>query len=583
MNTPTADATAPPTRRRAAKAVDYAEPKLNTKLRQAQTSAKAPKAPKEAKATKAAPGKKKTKENKKPAKAEAEAAKAEAAAAAAKPEAAVAESAAPAAAAPMAAITPIANPEGLSEYELERKARIERNEAFMASLGLGGGLAAVDEGKRKAASQRGVSRKRAKKAPSEPPRRSQRVQGIGADGAQLPANFREPTAYVPQGAWESRPRNVEDVPLLADDEDDDAAAAETAAKRGAIVAALAAKEAKKPSARTPMDARAYRASLQSFALKEADVAKVTKDRTYSLAWLPSTDKLLIAAGDKSGRVGLWDVDDADGETCCAQFSDLHARPLTALAWRGAQLYSGGYDSFVRRTDFTEGSLRSAVVADYENDDCDDLTHWCLRDDVLWGAHKCGGLSRHDVREPAGSKKFVADAHGKKVAHVACRPGRAEVATSSNDGELKLWDVRKLGKKPTPLAVMGHDKSIHGFDFAPDGMTACSVSYDNTVAFWDLSKKVPTAVKVRHDNHTGRYLTPFKPVFDVHAPSPVLVVGSMAKPRAIDVVQAAAPHYLIKLNDGMGVFHAVTSIHAVHPFVHAIAGANNSGRVSLWRK
>ena len=255
----------------------------------------------------------------------------------------------------------------------------------------------------------------------------------------------------------------------------------------------------------------------------------------------------------------------------------------ALAWRGAQLYSGGYDSFVRRTDFSEGSLRSSVVADYDNDDCDDLTHWCLRDDVLWGAHKCGGLSRHDVREPAGSKKFVADAHGKKVAHVACRPGRAEVATSSNDGELKLWDVRKLGKKPTPLAVMGHDKSIHGFDFAPDGMTACSVSYDNTVAFWDLSKKVPTAVKVRHDNHTGRYLTPFKPVFDVHAPSPVLVVGSMAKPRAIDVVQAAAPHYLIKLNDGMGVFHAVTSIHAVHPFVHAIAGANNSGRVSLWRK
>ena len=155
---------------------------------------------------------------------------------------------------------------------------------------------------------------RAKKAPSEPPRRSQRVQGIGADGAQLPANFREPTAYVPQGAWESRPRNVEDVPLLADDEDDDAAAAEAAAKRGAVVAALAAKEAKKPSARTPMDAKAYRASLQSFALKEADVAKVTKDRTYSLAWLPSTDKLLIAAGDKSGRVGLWDVDDADGET-----------------------------------------------------------------------------------------------------------------------------------------------------------------------------------------------------------------------------------------------------------------------------
>ena len=37
-----------------------------------------------------------------------------------------------------------------------------------------------------------------------------------------------------------------------------------------------------------------------------------------------------------------------------------------------------------------------------------------------------------------------------------------------------------------------------------------------------------------------------------------------------------------LNDRDNVFHAVTSLHDVHPYAHVIAGANNSGRLSIWR-
>ena len=55
-------------------------------------------------------------------------------------------------------------PAGLSQYERERLGRIARNEACMQSLGLGGGLAGgTPGGKRAAASQRGVPRKKVKK------------------------------------------------------------------------------------------------------------------------------------------------------------------------------------------------------------------------------------------------------------------------------------------------------------------------------------------------------------------------------------------------------------------------------------
>ena len=37
------------------------------------------------------------------------------------------------------------------------------------------------------------------------------------------------------------------------------------------------------------------------------LAKVTKERIYSIAVHPSCEKVLACAGDKSGNIGIWDV------------------------------------------------------------------------------------------------------------------------------------------------------------------------------------------------------------------------------------------------------------------------------------
>ena len=66
-----------------------------------------------------------------------------------------------AAAAQAEANLPSTGDDGLSQYERERLGRIARNEAFMQSLALGAGLAGgTPGGKRAAASQRGVPRKK---------------------------------------------------------------------------------------------------------------------------------------------------------------------------------------------------------------------------------------------------------------------------------------------------------------------------------------------------------------------------------------------------------------------------------------
>ena len=70
---------------------------------------------------------------------------------------------------------------------------------------------------------------------------------------------------------------------------------------------------------------------------------------------------------------------------------------------------------MRKCALDHAPLVSTVVADYYDDDVDDLTHFCLQGDVVWGAHKCGGLSRHDTRLQPATKKFVANAHGREEA------------------------------------------------------------------------------------------------------------------------------------------------------------------------
>ena len=46
--------------------------------------------------------------------------------------------------------------------------------------------------------------------------------------------------------------------------------------------------------------------LCSLSLSNSQIAKVTKDRIFSLAIAPVTDKVLAIAGDKWGKIGIWD-------------------------------------------------------------------------------------------------------------------------------------------------------------------------------------------------------------------------------------------------------------------------------------
>ena len=69
------------------------------------------------------------------------------------------------------------------------------------------------------------------------------------------------------------------------------------------------------------------------------VAKVTSDRAYSVACLPSSSAVVVAVGDKSGNLGIWNYSNqkAFGNDGVSEFSPhsatvgLFAKFIRALA------------------------------------------------------------------------------------------------------------------------------------------------------------------------------------------------------------------------------------------------------------
>jgi hypothetical protein len=145
----------------------------------------------------------------------------------------------------------------------------------------------------------------------------------------------------------------------------------------------------------------------------------------------------------------------------------------------------------------------------------------------------------------------------------------------------------------------------------------STSYDDTICVWDVgsvgekttkSKKKKKEAKpsdedsvaplrsISHNNHTGRWLTPFQATWHPHSED-VIVVGDMK--RAVDVIGTTAAsddgddgeqhkeEWWVRLTDekmgtipSLNAYHPTLS-HAGHHPTSILASANASGRVFVW--
>ena len=531
----------------------------------------------------------------------------------------------------------------LSDYEKVRQENIQRNEDFLRSIGMDNVKSEIktqSASDKPKASRRGVGLKRKSEA-AQPVRRSGRVtiERLKAEDLSTLApeerkkKEEELKALMDAKASQSYEASIavdtsgmndrwnrldsDDISALdaindpTDMADEDEEEEEGSKAKGRTRAKPSSTWAvpfldtlrdigSKPSGKKKAVSGDYKARMGKLKVRDVDVAKVAEHRCCSVWVHPSESKLIVAAGDKSGNIGLWDVDNTsvgvEGVIKYKYHVGNIARIFSFSAAPSA-MHSVSYDGTIRSLDLEKDVFSCSFTAPEGIEDMyyQDACEMASGSGKVLVARSDGYVNLIDFRRSSKSYAWTCDIEAK-VQSVQQWPTDDNLfltCCAGSVGEISLWDMRKCsnkGAKVKPLVtVTGHTKSINAAYASPDGKYVISASQDNTLRLWkgwDGSKSSASKIKSQHrphDNHTGRWLSTFRPVWDVKHPHS-FVIGSMSKPRCVEVFTVddkaqQLPAATVLRSDPLA---SVCSRNAVHPTMDVIAASNSSGRVHILR-
>lgn len=377
--------------------------------------------------------------------------------------------------------------------------------------------------------------------------------------------------------------------------------------------------------------------IEGLSLDDDDlVAKVTPDKIYSIATHPSKQHLIIAAGDKNGYLGLWNVNTTSSATKNPDSSSSsskgtndgvhlfrpHTRPINTLHWLqgGAGLLSSSYDGTVRHFDVQNERFDEVFATNEDTDNFYtqhlEIDHRSTTQDAFFLSTSAGTVFHLDRRMGGGggtSKSrssngagivFHAQLSEKKINSVSLHRDGYCLATGGLDRTVKFWDLRKFGgtkvgtKGTSSLdptvpkgALLGehfNKLSVNSAIFSPSGDYLVTTNQADTLniyhqAHLSTGKKNGSSIVqpehvIRHNNQTGRWLTTFMTSW--HPELDIFCVGSLAKPRAMDIFDGATGEHLRAVRGE--ALTAVASRCCFHVSTDKIilVGGNSSGRVTV---
>uniref|UniRef100_A0A663MVX8 WD repeat-containing protein 76 n=1 Tax=Athene cunicularia TaxID=194338 RepID=A0A663MVX8_ATHCN len=325
----------------------------------------------------------------------------------------------------------------------------------------------------------------------------------------------------------------------------------------------------------------YQDMLSSMVLSKENIRKVVKYRVCSMAIHPSESILFVAAGDKSGQIGLWnDCKSEEGAhvfvphndlVSCMHFSPFNPAHLLSLSndsLRCGDVTRAVFDDIYRSEeklssfDFLEDNASTAIVA-----------HWG------------GNITVVDRRTPGTSSGLSADIDFKRMRTVHVHPVNKQYFMAAGLQDVCIYDIRylKFHRNMPVSSLKGHTKSVASAFFSPvTGNRAVTVCADDKLRVYDtssLSSKVEVLSTIRHNNNTGRWLSRFQAIWDPKQED-CFVVGSMLQPRQIEVFQDTGK--LLHSFSNLNCLNSVCSINVVHPTKNVLVGGNSSGRLHVFK-
>ncbi|XP_026234842.1 WD repeat-containing protein 76 isoform X1 [Anabas testudineus] len=462
--------------------------------------------------------------------------------------------------------------QGLSAYELERLENIRQNQAFLSSINL---FQATEEFKqltRPKPSQRGLMRSQAPAKEVLPARKSLRLQKKEAEILTLPPEPKGTLIYEP-----STPPKKPPGPLPMD-----LINMEEGSKLPSQLPKLCSEKSTEER-KVVLNLKEYRSALKNMRINEDRVAKVVKDRIFSAAFHPCTSTLLMAAGDKWGKVGLWKLDGGWGHDGVLLF-EPHTRPVGCMAFSRAHamhLLSLSYDGSLRCMD-----VEKAVFEDvYDIEDglktFDFMSHDCL---TLVVGSWYGDVAIVDRRTPGNSHESLHSLDPKTLRCVSVHPVQKQYFAVSESKVVSIYDSRCLKKKNSQAVsqLQGHSLSISSAYFSPcTGNRVLTSCMDNNIRIYDTSTMTtnsPLLTSIRQDMQTGRWLSKISAVWDPKQEG-CFAAANMLKPRRVQVFHETGQLQHTFTDDEN--LNTVLPVVAFHPTKNALLGGNSSGRLHVF--
>jgi WD repeat-containing protein 76 len=256
---------------------------------------------------------------------------------------------------------------------------------------------------------------------------------------------------------------------------------------------------------------------------------------------------------------------------------------------GARLYTAAYDGRVRVMDTGAGCedrMFGTTVYTHNTKGSNkkgiDFGQWLtamdMYGDTLVFTDVDGYMIVVDPRKGTSPVKS-ARLHQRKAGGLAVCPHKDHLfATSSLDGTVCLWDMRLL-KEALHTETYGRAVTSVSWDPHDASGTLASTCWDDHVRLHhNLLSGDPAVLEVEHNNQTGRWITPFRPVWDPKTTGGLsrLFIGNMD--RGLDAMTAdgvVTSYYAPEL------LTSQPAANAVHSALDIVVSGTASGRLALW--
>jgi WD40 repeat protein len=343
-------------------------------------------------------------------------------------------------------------------------------------------------------------------------------------------------------------------------------------------------------------------TFSKLSIANDEVAKITESRITSVWIHPGSDKLLVAAADKDGHLGIWDISNKNNGISKFKPHTAHVTKLHTYSNDPSKLYSVSNDGTINTFDLGKNISLTAFSAPNRKSELKSLNDasFSSEGNTIYVGNTDGTVGLIDFRSKKNSYEWCFETQNTKVNSVQQHPYNGNLLITSGmsaGGVINIHDLRKAGPSWTPMKTLNeHSKSINAAYCSPDGEFIISVGQDSTVRTWRNFTNPDEEIlwtAMRHENHTGRWLSTLKPAFDPKT-SATFVLGCMERPRRIEIFSpydtihdssdSSNDQFSLNLltaiyNDNLA---SVCSRNCFHPLLDIIVGGNSSGKVHILR-